>query len=291
MGKETILNQFNSEMEHPLMDRLDILEHKQYMKEGFLLINRYRIEQFFGACNMGQVFLCLDELENKRFALKAIHPKLTIDLDIKERFKKDFYIAQKMDDSRIVQIYELIEDPTTGHLYYTMELVDGETLSQWLHKIKVGELPMSLGEVLNFVDIVADTLEYAHEKGILHRGLTPVTIMMLSNADVKLMDFGISATLLNNRNIKNQHHYTAPELLLDSTKNSVRSDIYSFGIIVYKLLTGLLPIDDFALPSQISNKLPKELDPVILKAIQQDPTKRFSSVQAFQQALHSIIQS
>ena len=169
----------------------------------------------------------------------------------------------------IIETYDLIVEPETKALYFTMEYVDGETLKDIIDRRRKEALfSMSLDEVKNFLIKISEPLEYAHRQGVIHRDLKPSNIMFKRDGGIKLMDFGI-AKVLSATHVT--HHtgavgsmfYMSPEQQKGDAIVTVASDVYSLGVMVYEFLTGKLPGGRFKPVSELARNFPKVLDEVV----------------------------
>jgi len=186
-------------------------------------------------------------------------------------------------------------------LVMIMEFVEGETLSN-----RIAREPISTAEAVNYSDQVLSALSYAHKQNIIHRDIKPANMMLTSQGTVKLMDFGIArsstdGTLTNTGTTLGSLNYMPPEQVRGEAADA-RSDIYSFGVSLYELLTGKLPFhsdSQYSLmtahlnevppaPITLRDDLPPALNEIILMAMAKDPAQRFQSADAFRAALKSV---
>ena len=182
-----------------------------------------------------------------------------------------------------------------------MEFVEGETLAN-----RLARAPLSTAEAVNYADQILSALSYAHKQNIIHRDIKPANMMLTSEAVVKLMDFGIArsstdGSLTSTGTTLGSLNYMPPEQVRGEAADA-RSDIYSFGVSLYEMLTGRLPFrgdSQYSLmtahlnqepqaPIELRSDLPAELNEIILMSIAKDPANRFQSADAFRAALKSV---
>lgn len=198
--------------------------------------SKYRIEKELGKGGMGTVHL-VTNLEASR--LEALKTLSFNDERRVTRFKEEFNIISSLDSDLITKAYELNESP----LFITMEYIEGQSLGSL---IKDGKLP-DYRQRLIWLKSVAQALQHIHSKKILFCDLSPGNIMLTKANQIKLIDFGISIRLGENPYSKPQgtvgtNYYMSPEQL-KGDKLDYRSDLYSFGVVAYELLTGLKAFD------------------------------------------------
>ncbi len=264
-------------------------------EEGLLLLGRYQLEKLLGQGGMAQVFRYRDRLTKKRGALKILDESRAAQGETREKFINEFEIIHLLDHEGIVKGCDLFSDPKTKSLFFTMELVEGESLKIKLKRKrqKNEKAPFSLSEVQELFRALLPPIDYAHEMGVVHRDLKPSNIMLLADNKVKIMDFGIAKIISYPYPIEHTGYvgtiqYMSPEQLRGGTPVRPTSDIYSLGVIAYELLTGLLPMGNVKKPSEWRSDLSKDVDAVLMKAMEQNPEERFQTAFDFVRALSSL---
>lgn len=257
----------------------------------------YQVNAKLGSGGMGDVYRATDTALGRDVALKMLHPYLTKDPQFLERFKKEARVLAKLVHPNIAVIYNFLEQ--NGNYVMVMEYVDGDNLEDLLRPH--GVLPVQL-----LVPIFIQALEglhHAHKKDILHRDIKPANVMLTSEGNLKLMDFGIAKIANEQRmtqvnKIVGTIEYMAPELI-EGKDASVASDIYAMGITLYEFVSGNPPFEnetDYtlmqailknkpALPEKINPAVPAALSEIILKSIEKNPADRYADARSFQQAL------
>ncbi len=237
-------------------------------------LGRYEIVSELGRGAMGVVYKAKDPLIDRMVAVKTINLQ-NLDPEKQKEYEARFYqeakAAGRLSHPNIVTIYDLGKND--GIAYIAMELMEGNELQHLLDNAK----RPSVEETLNIVIQVAAGLAYAHEHDIVHRDIKPSNIMVLKNGQVKIADFGIarlpaSLTLTQTGNIMGSPPYMSPELILNRPL-APRSDIFSFGVLLYQMLTGQLPFtgdNPHAVMYQIVQEeppSPRSLNPEVTDAL------------------------
>jgi eukaryotic-like serine/threonine-protein kinase len=256
---------------------------------GMMLGGRYEILQIIGEGGMGTVYKAEDRELARTVALKVIRPELASDPNILQRFKQEIVLASKVTDRNIIRIYDLGD--ADGVKFITMEFVEGDDLRHLLKR--QGKLPA--GEAVDIMEQVVSGLRAAHRAGIIHRDLKPGNIMRATDGRVLVMDFGLARSLQGDGMTRTgtmlgTMEYMSPEQA--QAKNlDARSDIFTFGLILYELLTGIMPYQaesaiasllkrtqQRAIPvSDIDKNVPGVLSNIVSKCLEREPALRYQS--------------
>lgn len=267
---------------------------------GYKFLDKYELLRVIGKGGMGQVYQARHIDLKKMVAIKVLHNHLTEEEGAIERFKREALAAAKLEHPNIVRVY----DYGVNHkiCYLIMEYMEGESLRERIKKRKM----LSLPEVINFTEQISQALAVVHNKGIIHRDLKPENIFLHKFNDqdvVKLLDFGIAKvhsltqnveTLTNPGDIFGTPHYMSPEQCQAKPLDS-RSDIYSLGIIIYEMLTGIKPLEaDNALSIMYAHvhtrpielidlvpDIPHNIAQVIMKTLEKNPADRYQNIEQF----------
>src|SRR5579864_392610 len=250
---------------------------------------RYHVESLLGTGGMGKVYKARDRELDRIVAIKVLRPDLMTDAQAMQRFKHELLLASSISHPNILRIHDLGE--YNGVKFISMAYVDGGDLTQLLHK--EGRLP--LDRVLNIMRQLAAALSAAHGVNIVHRDLKPQNILLNNFDHVYVSDFGIAKTLESDRTsvtrtgaVLGTPLYMSPEQV-EGKPVDHRSDLYTFGLILYEMLTGVLPFTGdttFQLMYQRVHELPKRPELVIpdlppylsricLKCLEKEPGKRY----------------
>ena len=260
------------------------------MIKGQKINDRYQIIKTIGEGGMANVYLAYDTILDRNVALKVLRGDLANDEKFVRRFQREALAASSLSHPNIVEMYDVGEDD--GQYYIVMEYVEGKTLKQLIKKR--GALTVS--EVVDIMLQLTDGLAHAHESYIIHRDIKPQNILIMENGLVKITDFGIAiamnaAQLTQTNSVMGSVHYLPPEQA-NGKGATVKSDIYSLGILMYELLTGTIPFKgenavEIALKQMkeplpdvtIENPdIPQSIENILLRATAKNPKNRYKNV-------------
>jgi serine/threonine-protein kinase len=261
---------------------------------GAILAERYRIIGLLGRGGMGEVYRADDLKLGQPVALKFLPRHLASDRDRLERFYAEVRIARQVSHPNVCRVYDVGE--IDGQQFLSMEYVDGEDLASLLKRI--GRLPPD--KALEIARELCAGLAAAHERGVLHRDLKPANVMLDGRGRARITDFGlaIAASEVVEGEVSGTPAYMAPEQLAGKPA-SVRSDIYSLGLVLYELSTGRKAFDSATLqelkrkhtedapasPSSIAPGFDPAVERVILRCLEKDPSARPASAAQIAAAL------
>ncbi len=274
---------------------------------------QYQLGEKLGAGGMGEVYKALDTRLNRFVAMKVLPEAMSADPERRRRFVHEAQAASALNHPNIITIYDIISD--AGIQYLVMEYVNGKTL---LELVPQGGLPAP--QTTRYAIQMADALSAAHAAGIIHRDLKPANVMVTGSGLVKLLDFGL-AKLINPVDVddtsRTATHIDAP-LTVEGTmmgtvnymspeqaegrKLDARSDVFSFGAVLYEMLTGRCAFQGSSPLSTLSAVLrdpvqpivelapdvPSELDRIVDTCLRKDPDQRFQSMRDVQAALAAL---
>lgn len=252
-------------------------------------INQYKILDKLGAGGMGVVYKAQDTKLDRLVALKFLPQNFSEDLLEKQRFVHEAKAASALDHPHICTIHEIAESED-GQLFIVMAYYDGESLKQ---KIKNG--PMSFDDVREIAIQMAEGLGKAHSKGIVHRDIKPANIILTSDGIIKILDFGLAklaggTRLTRTGGTLGTVAYMSPEQSKGEDVDH-RTDIWSFGVVLYEMLTGQLPFkgeyeqaviysilnEEPDSPGQLRGDIPDKFIDIIKKALKKNPEVRYNS--------------
>ncbi len=235
------------------------------------------IIELLGQGGMGAVYKARQKQLDRLVALKILPQEVGQDAAFAERFTREARSLAKLNHPQIVTVYDF--GHTEDALYYfIMEFVDGTDLR---HIIQAGELTSE--QALIIVPQICEALHYAHKKGIVHRDIKPENILLDTDGNVKIADFGLARlldketsayTLTQSGQRMGTPHYMAPEQVEHPQQVDHRADIYSLGVVFYEMLTGELPIGLFAPPSK-KVQVDVRLDEIVLHTLEKEPKRRY----------------
>lgn len=270
------------------------------LKRGDIVAQRYEVIEELGAGAMGRIYKVQDIKIGEQMAMKVLNPEITSDETTILRFKNELRLARTITHKNICRMFDFGEDQ--GMIFITMEYISGEDLKRTL--IRIGQL--SAGKTIIIAKQICAGLTAAHRMGVIHRDLKPQNIMLDQEGNVRIMDFGIARStqakgLTETGVIIGTPEYISPEQL-EELELDQRSDIYSLGIILYEMLTGIVPFEGNTPlsvvlkhktqipkdPLEINPQIPHILKRVVLKSLAKDREKRFKSAQEFSETLSQI---
>jgi serine/threonine protein kinase/tetratricopeptide (TPR) repeat protein len=252
---------------------------------------RYHVQSLLGSGGMGKVYKARDRELDRTVAIKVLRPDLMTDPMAMQRFKHELLLASSISHSNILRIHDLGE--YNGVKFISMAYVDGGDLTQLMRK----EGRLSLERVLNIMRQLAAALAAAHGVNVVHRDLKPQNMLLGSGDHIYVTDFGIAKTLESDRTsvtrtgaVLGTPLYMSPEQV-EGKPVDHRSDLYTYGLIFYEMLTGVLPFTGdttFQLMYQRVHQLPKRPETVIpdlppylsricLKCLEKEPANRYQS--------------
>ncbi len=258
--------------------------------KGQKINDRYEVKKLIGEGGMANVYLGFDTILERDVAIKVLRGDLADDEKFVRRFRREAQSASLLNHPNIVQIYDVGEDD--GNFYIVMEYIKGQTLKQLIKKR--GKL--SVPETVDIMCQLTDGLAHAHDSYIIHRDIKPQNIMILDDGMVKITDFGIAmainaSDLTQTNSVMGSVHYLPPEQA-SGKGSTIKSDIYSLGIMMYEMLAGVMPFRGETaveiamkhlkdpMPSVIkaNETVPQSVENIILKATAKNPKNRYNNV-------------
>jgi serine/threonine protein kinase/dienelactone hydrolase len=276
-----------------------ILKPMEELRSGTALANKYKIIEIVGRGGMGIVYKAEDAKLKRNVALKFLPPELMRDDEAKERFVLEAQTAASLSHPNICTIHEIDEDE--GKSFIAMEYIEGQSLRE---NIKRG--PLGINETLDIAIQVAEGLDEAHKKGIIHRDIKSANIMVTDKGQAKIMDFGLAKVkggiqLTREGTTLGTVAYMSPEQAR-SEEVGPGSDIWSLGVVLYEMISGQLPFKGDLETSimysivhenprplrEIQHDVPSELQKVIDQALAKKPESRYSSAEEMKKDLMQI---
>ena len=271
------------------------------INKGELIDNRYKIVKSIGEGGMANVYLAWDTILEREVAVKILRGDLAGDEKFIRRFQREANAASSLRHPNIVEMYDVGEDD--GRYFIVMEYVDGKTLKSLIKKRGA----LNLTEAIDIMMQLTSGIACAHDSYIIHRDIKPQNVMILEDGRVKITDFGIAMALNNNEltqtnSVMGSVHYLPPEQASGSG-STIKSDIYSLGILMFELLTGKVPFkgdnaveiaikhmkDQIPSVCSINNTIPQSVENIILKACAKNPKNRYETVAEMNEDLKTCL--
>lgn len=258
--------------------------------KGQKINDRYQIIRTIGEGGMANVYLAYDTILDRNVAVKVLRGDLSDDDKFVRRFQREAISASSLSHPNIVEMYDVGEDD--GNYFIVMEFVDGKTLKSLIKRRGA----LSLPEVTDIMLQLTSAIACAHDSYIIHRDIKPQNVLILEDGTVKITDFGIAMALNSNEltqtnSVMGSVHYLPPEQA-NGNGSTIKSDIYSLGILMYELLTGKVPFKgDNAVEIAIKQmkepipsickqipSIPQSIENIVLKACAKNPKNRYDNV-------------
>ncbi|MCX6829939.1 MAG: serine/threonine-protein kinase [candidate division Zixibacteria bacterium] len=245
--------------------------------EAFPEIKDYEIQAKVGQGGIAEIFRARQKSLDRPVAIKILFPELTNDPDIVRRFDRESTTIAALNHPNIVHVID--KGIANGRYYFVMEYVDGTSFKEIIHS---GDY--STRDKMDIIVMVLKGLDYAHKNGVIHRDIKPANILIDSQGNTLIADFGI-AQILKKSDHEMTHSdvvmgtlaYMSPEQRESSTKVDLTTDIYAIGIMLYEILVGKRPMGRFKLPSEINANISKRFDDIISRCLAEDPRERYQS--------------
>ncbi len=265
-------------------------------------VGSYTIEDKLGQGGMATVYKAHHSRLDRYVAIKVLHPAFKEDESFLRRFTREAQVVARLEHPDIVPVYDFAEHD--GYPYLIMRYIDGKTLKDILAK---GAL--SRKEIVRIAQSIADGLDYAHKNGVLHRDIKPSNILLTQGGGVFIADFGLARitqageSTMSQDMIMGTPQYISPEQAKGTQEIDGRTDVYSFGIIVYEMITGQVPFqsdtgysiihsqifDTPPMPSSLNDKISPQLEAVLLKVLSKEPEDRYATAGEFQIAFKQAV--
>ena len=269
--------------------------------KGQKIDGRYQIIRTIGEGGMANVYLAYDTILDREVAVKVLRGDLASDEKFVKRFQREAKAASSLNHPNIVEMYDVGED--NGNYFIVMEYIDGKTLKSLIKKRGA----LSLSETVDIMMQLTSAIACAHDSYLIHRDIKPQNVLILEDGRVKITDFGIaiamnSAELTQTNSVMGSVHYLPPEQA-NGSGATIKSDIYSLGILMYECLTGKLPFKgenavEIAI-KQMKEKIPslcaqnelipQSIENIVLKACAKNPKNRYDSVSEMYEDLKTAL--
>jgi serine/threonine protein kinase len=260
-------------------------------------VGPYRITEQLGQGGMATVYKAYHAALDRYVAIKALHPAFGEDQSFLLRFQREARVVAKLEHPNIVPVYDYAEHE--GRSYLVMKFIEGDTL-----KARLSKGPLTSAEIEKIVDAIGSALAYAHKQGILHRDIKPSNVLLATDGQIYLADFGLARiaqageSTLSSDSIMGTPQYISPEQAVGKKDLDAGTDIYSFGVMVYEMVVGQVPFNadtpfsiihdhiysPLPMPRAINPKVPESVERVLLKALAKERADRYADIDSFVQA-------
>ncbi len=257
---------------------------------GKRLDGRYELNELCGSGGMANVYKATDLMSGRTVAVKILKDEFLNNTELVRRFKNESKAISLLNHDNIVKVFDVSVSDSIQ--YIVMEFLEGISLSEYIER-NDGKLKWKIA--VFFTEQILSALSHAHEKGVVHRDIKPQNIMLMQDGNLKVMDFGIARLSRSDSRTMTEKaigsvHYISPEQAKGDTTDP-KADIYSVGIMLYEMLTGMLPfeadsavsvaikqISDTAIsPRDIDPEIPQALEEITMRAMSKEPRDRYSS--------------
>jgi serine/threonine-protein kinase len=279
---------------------------------GQVIAHKFKLVRLLGAGGMGAVYEAEDVLLKRRVALKLMKPEVARNKSMAERFIREGRAANAIDHKNIVRVFDLAMDEENSSLFIVQELLSGESLAEKLQR----EHKLSVGETVVILDSVLEALQFAHEKGIVHRDIKPDNVFLHRGPDgeivPKIIDFGISKVTAEQQEglAKTQTgtalgtpYYMSPEQIRGDSDIDHRADLWSAGVMAFEMLTGRRPFtgDNYNMliiniitspapdATAVDPSVPYAISQVIARSLKMDRAQRYETARALREALDEAV--
>jgi serine/threonine protein kinase/beta-lactam-binding protein with PASTA domain len=268
---------------------------------GHELGGRYQVIERIGGGGMALVYRAHDILLNRNVAIKVLRNQFVHDEEFIRRFRREAQSAASLSHPNVVSIYDVGQEDEVH--YIVMEYIEGKNLNEIIKE----RAPLQVDESVRIASQICDALDHAHLNQIIHRDIKPHNILIGRNGRVKVTDFGIaravtSTTITQTGSVVGSVHYFSPEHAKGVTTGE-KSDLYSLGIVLYQMLTGVLPFlgespisvalkhlqEEFEEPRLLNPLIPQSVENVILRSMRKNPEERYQSAKQMLQDLETCL--
>lgn len=257
-------------------------------------VGPYQVIEQLGQGGMASVYKAYHAALDRYVALKVLHLAFNEDSTFISRFQREARVVARLEHSHIVPVYDYAEQE--GRPYLVMKFIEGDTL-----KARLNQGPLSAAEIEQVVDSVGSALAYAHKQGVLHRDIKPSNVLLSTDGVMYLADFGLARiaqdgeSTLSADSIMGTPQYISPEQAMGKKDLDNKTDIYSFGVMLYEMVVGRVPFtadtpfsiihdhiySPLPLPRAVNPEVPEPVERVLLKALAKDRLDRYETIEEF----------
>jgi serine/threonine protein kinase len=254
-------------------------------------IGSCRVDELIGQGGMGAIYRGEQTKLDRLVAIKVLPRSFGAELDYASRFEREAKAMARLTHNNIIGVFDYGETDDGELLYIIMEYVEGGTLLDLIHDCEISTL-----QAVGVMRQICSALQYAHEKGVVHRDIKPSNILIEKGSVVKIADFGLAKV----KEAQGVHDhgtsetalgtpdYVAPEVLVHGAEADHRADIFSVGVLFYKILTGLTPRGSINPPSTLRPGIDRRVDGIVAKAMAPNPANRYQTIATMDRQLEEL---
>ncbi|MEK7482812.1 MAG: protein kinase [Planctomycetota bacterium] len=287
-------------------EKIRLRRKKKQFSSSRPLFAHYEIVKEVGRGGMGIVYQVLNTKDGETYALKVLNNDDQVNQERLIRFKREARAMSQLNHPHIVRVYEF--GNFEGQCYFTMDLIEGESVDQWIEKKKKIPEPIAIEMMIK----ITEAVDYAHKKDIVHRDLKPENILVDSSGEPYLMDFGLAkiqnleeSRLTQSGLAVGTPAFMSPEQALGELENvDKNSDVFALGTILYNMLVGKPPFSgsspvavmkkiistDPIFPRKINTRLSRGVESIIMKALEKEKSKRYQDAEVMNRDLKNLHQ-
>jgi len=255
---------------------------------GVVLGGRFQVDRAAGEEALGSVLAATDQKTKRQIALRVLSPGLIANDEALEILRREVKTAASVQHKNVVATYGMGTDKASGSRYVANEWVVGQTLTSVIDSKRGSDIPMSLRGACNVIAHACSALEAARAKGMCHGALRPSVVFVTDNGRVKVGKLGIDLAVLLTAGPSAldaaEQAFLAPEVKSGQLPDA-RSDVFGLGGLLYAMLTGRSPLDDFVAPSESHPEASEAVDAVLMRCLGADPASRFATPEEVKQAV------
>ncbi|MBX3272142.1 MAG: serine/threonine protein kinase [Sandaracinaceae bacterium] len=265
--------------------------HPSGLAPGTVVGGRFVIERAVGEDSLGAILAAKDQKTQRAIAVRVLAPGLIATEDAVETLRRHVKVAAELQHRNVVATYGMGTDKASGSRYVANEWIEGQSLAEVVASKAHGGEPMSLRGAYNVIAHVCRALEAVRDKGSCHGALRPTVVYVTKSGRVKIGSLGVDLAVVETAGPAalgaGEQAFLAPEVKAGH-RPTTESDVFGIGGLLYTMLTGRSPLDEFVAPSEAHAEATSELDEVLMRCLAADPSSRFETPEALRAALVAL---